>query len=115
MATDFSLITKIAVFLVNTVGFWLIFTVYFADVTKKIKRTFILMTFFTLIWVNFAYIARLPSQVGMALFWIKIAWAVTIPLFASLYFFIISFVRKKEKFKVLDMVVFIFGISSIFF
>ncbi len=114
MAIDFSLITKIAVFLINAVGFWLIFVVYFADVTKKIKRAFILMTLCMLVWVNFAYIARLPSQMDLAIFWIKIAWAVTIPLFASLYFFTVSFVEKKERVKALNLTVLIIGISSFF-
>jgi len=114
MTIDFFLITKIVVFLINAIGFWLIFVVYFANVARKIKETFILMTFCTLIWVNFAYIARLPSQTELALFWIKIAWAVTIPLFASLYFFTVSFVKKKKKTKPLDLIVLIIGVSSFF-
>ena len=114
MLIDFVLITKIAVFLINAVGFWLIFIVYFANTTKKIKRAFISTTLCMLIWVNFAYIARLPSQIDLAIFWIKIAWAVTIPLFASLYFFATSFIEKRKKVKILDLIVLIIGLCSFF-
>ncbi|MCK5332611.1 hypothetical protein KAJ41_01970 [Candidatus Parcubacteria bacterium] len=112
MQVDFDLITKIAVFLINAIGLWLILIVYFSDKERNIKKSFISTTLFMLIWVDFAYIARLPSQVELALFWIRIAWAVTIPLFASIYFFTIYFLNEHGKHRLTSFIVLITGIVS---
>ncbi len=114
MVFDFSLITNIAVFLINAIDIWLIFLIYSANSKKKINKTFIMMAFFMLIWVDFAYFARLSSQSNVALFWIKIAWAVTIPLFATLYFFVIHFIKEEKKHKILNKIVLSIGVFSFF-
>jgi len=114
MPIDFSLITNIAVFLINAIALWLIFLVYFADPKKEMNKLFVIMAIFILIWVDFAYLARLPSQVNVALYWIKIAWAATIPLCATLYFFVIYFIREEKKHKILNKIVLTIGIFSFF-
>lgn len=111
---DYSILTQISVFLINAVGCWLIYIIYISKTKGEVKKYFILMTFCMLIWVDFAYIARLPSQVNLAIFWIKISWAVTIPLFVSLYFFIIHFVKEKKR-TVINSLFFLIGISSFVF
>jgi len=68
------------------------------------------MTAFMLIWVDFAYTARLSSQTEVALLWIKISWAVTIPLFCSLYFFVVYFLDEEKKYKTLNLLVFLIGV-----
>lgn len=113
MIFDFSLITDISVFLINAIDIWLIFLVFSADNKKKINKVFVLMAFFMLIWVDFAYLARLPSQIDVSLSWIKIAWAVTIPLFATLYFFTIYFIGEEKKYKILNKIV--LGIAGLSF
>lgn len=104
---DFWIIQRIIVVLIDIVSIWLGFLVYSHHSREKIGRAFALMVLIMLIWVNFAYAARLmgENQVLSEIF-LKIAWFATPILLASFYFLII-FLLETNNYRWLNKLVII--------
>lgn len=111
MIADFFLIHKILIFLINIISVCLFCTIYFSNSKSNISRIFILMIVSMLLWVDFAFWARLISeQSSLAMFFLKIAWLVTPIFFLSLYFFTIYLIKENYRYRFLSVVVFLVGI-----
>jgi hypothetical protein len=116
LGLQWPLISKILVFLINTIGVGLLFLVYFSKPKAKLNRIFALMVFLMFIWVNCAFLARLTGKQHLALIWIRIAWAITPLFFAFIYSFIFYFTKEKRKcFRYINIVSLTIGVISIFF
>ena len=112
MIADFFLIHKILIFLINIISVCLFCTIYFNNSKSNISRIFILMIVSMLLWVDFAFWARLVSeQSSLAMFFLKIAWFVTPIFFLSLYFFTIYLIKESHRYRFLSVVVLLVGIS----
>ena len=114
MITQFALVSRILVFLINVTGISLIITVLIEDMKPVIKRIFILMNVFALIWVDLAFFARLYGHTEHSLLFIKIAWSITPMLFVLIYSFIVNFIGKAEKYKVLTVFSYAAGSAFLF-
>ncbi len=95
MELDLRLFTTTVVAIINVLGIGLIFLSYSSKSKDRPTKIFIQMTLIMLVWVNFAYLARIPEQGNLSLLWIRIAWALTPFLFVLIYFFAKSFTRKN--------------------
>ncbi len=110
------LISKILIFLINTIGLGLLFLVYFSNPKAKLNRIFALMVFLMFIWVNCAFLARLSGKEDLALVWIRIAWAITLLFFALIYSFIFYFTKEQKKYyRYLSTISLFIGVIFIFF
>ena len=112
----FLLLNQILVVIINTIAILIGFFVYRNDPKGKNNRILVLMVFFMLLWVNFAFLARFLGRENpdLATNFLRIAWFAAPLLLTSLYFLIISLIDKEKKYKVLNKAVLIYGISSAF-
>jgi signal transduction histidine kinase len=97
MDFDIRIITTSIVAIINAVSIALMYLIYSNDAKSRITKIFIQMTIIMLVWVDFAYLARIPDHGNMSLLWIRIAWAITPFLFVLIYFFAKEFVEKEVE------------------
>ena len=108
---DIYLAEKIIVILINFVGFWLMFLVYFADKKEKLNQWFVVMTFFVILWINFAFLGHNTNDTRYALIFYRLNFgAVIMFLVCSFYFYFIYFLKFKNKYKILEYAVLFFGV-----
>lgn len=107
---DSSLIHQIFIYLINLTGFCLAIWVYLANPMNKANKVFSMSTIFILLWVNFAFLANLPTQADRALLWIRLNFGIVSLFFISIYFFSIYFPQEKKRVPVLDKAILIIGI-----
>ncbi len=105
------LVEKITVVLINLVGFWLMFLVYFANKEKKLNQWFVAMTFFVVLWINFAFFGYSTDNIQAALLFYRLNWcSVALFLVCSFYFYFIYFLEFKNKHRILKQCVLFVGI-----
>ena len=112
---DFFLFNKILIFLINITTIYLVFLVlYNKNNIKNIKKIFILMATSMLIWVDFAYLARIAggNQIADSLLFIKIAWFATPLLFSFLLLLTIYLIGEEQKYKFLNKIALFLGNES---
>ena len=108
---DTYLVEKIIVILINLIGFWLMFLVYSANKKEKLNQWFVAMTFFVILWINFAFLGYSTNDVQSALIFYRLNWgSVALFLVCSFYFYFIYFLKFKNKYKILEYSVLFFGI-----
>ncbi len=110
----FPLFNQILVVIINAIAISIGVFVYRDNSKGKNNRILVLMAFFMLLWVNFAFLARLLGREDpdLAVTFLRIAWFATPLLFTSLYFLVISLIEKEKKYKGLNGIVLICGLSS---
>ena len=102
---DFLVAHRVVVVLINVITIWLGFWVYSRHNQEKIGRIFGLMSLMMLIWVDFAYGARLmENNQALAEIFLKIAWFAT-PIFSACFYFLIIFISGRENYRWLDKIV----------
>jgi signal transduction histidine kinase len=101
---------NIIVFLLNLAGIFLAFWVYFANRQEKINQIFTLFVILTLTWIDFGRLANLAQEPGLALFFIKLTFAIACFWFAIYYYFVENLYLEKERARFLDRIVFLIGI-----
>ncbi len=106
---EFSILSKIVVFMINVIGFTLMLTVILGKVKKKLKVIFTFMIVLMFLWVNFAFFARVQTDEGMSVLFIRIAWAITPLLFTLIYYFLIDFFEINKKYTKLTKILFFLG------
>ncbi|MEA2092766.1 MAG: ATP-binding protein [Patescibacteria group bacterium] len=113
---SFLFLNQIFILLINVFAISIGIFVFKNNSQKNINAALGMMVIFMLVWVDFAYIARLISfqNVELSLFFLKIAWFATPLLFTSLYFLIINLLKKNEEHKKINIIVLIAGILSAF-
>jgi len=105
------LVEKITVVLINLIGFWLIFLVCFSNRKEKLNQWFIAMTFFVILWIDFAFLGYSANNIQNALIFYRLNWgSVALFLVCSFYFYFIHFLRFKSKCRILEQAVLFFGI-----
>jgi len=109
---EFSFLTKILVLTINAVGIWLAVLVARRKAKTKVSFLFALMVFLMLIWVNFAFLARVSPSVYSLLF-IRLAWAITPLFFVTIFLFIRRFSFDKKKYSPLEKILVVIGIINI--
>ncbi|MFC1678203.1 ATP-binding protein [Patescibacteria group bacterium] len=109
MVLNSFLLTQTIVAFINVLGLALIFLFIQNQPRSKLTRYFTLMTVLMFVWVDFAYLARIPGQADRALLWIRIAWAITPLLFIFVYFFINQLTGLYKKFVMLQRILLVFG------
>lgn len=106
MPVPFSLNT-ILVVLIDLLGLFLAFWVYWTNRSGKVNRGFFLMVVFILAWVTFYYLA----QYSLSTLWFRLSAASVFLFFIAYYFFIVRwFLEKKRWYKILSYSVLIYGL-----
>ncbi len=104
---------QILVVLINAFAILIGIFAYKDDPKRKINKILILMIVFMLLWVNFAFIARIiginDPSLGLSL--LRIAWFATPLLFMTIYFLIVYLIEKEKKYKATSFFVLVLGIS----
>ncbi len=113
----FFILNQILIVVINAVAIIIGALVYKDSPKGRNNKLLILMAFFMLLWVNFAFAARLfgREDPDLALSLLRIAWFATPLLFTSLYFLVVSLVEKDQKYKHLSKAVLACGILSAVF
>lgn len=114
MITELPLYNKILIILIDSIGFWLVVTVYRYIPKKKLNKIFLGSIISMFLWVNFAYFARLigQQQTYLALICLKISWFATPFLFVFLYFLVVCYLNKEKEYSVLNKIIFFGGVIT---
>ena len=108
---DIAFVLKILIFFINIIGIGLGIWVYSANPKARLNQIFPAITFLVLIWINFAYLARVFSYTSWSLLFIKITFA-SVPLFfIAFYFLAIYFIREEKRHKLLDFSIILSGLT----
>ena len=116
---DLSHIEKITVVLISLTGVWLAFWVYSTNKKEELNQWFTIMTFFVVLWVDFAYLGYKTREDFMATIFYRLNWGfVALFLVSSYYFYVLYFLKEKGKYLILEKFVLFTGIllvlSSLF-
>ncbi len=104
------LLEKIIVILINLTGFWMAYWVWSDNKKEKLNQWFALMTFFVILWVDFALLANKTENGSLStLFYRLNDGCVNLFLISAFYFYVIYFLKKE--YPILRKIVFVFGIS----
>ncbi len=116
MSLDFLLIIDTIVFLINAFGIWLILWVYFGAQDKELKKWFVALVLSSLLWTNFAYLARVTANWNLdwSLICTKITFSAVPLFFITFYFFIHHLIKLKSN-KFLEYFTLIMGLFIWFF
>ena len=114
-----NIIEEIVVILINLIGFWLAFWVYSADRKKRLNQWFAIMTFFVVLWVDFAFLGYKAREDFWAAIFYRLNWgSVALFLISAFYFYILYFLKEKSKHLILEKFILLIGIllaiSSVF-
>ena len=107
---------KILVAVIDLAAIFLVYLVHRHKTKTNISRTFLAMVVSMAVWVNSAYLARLigPNNPELSFWFLKLAWVATPILFFLLYFFVIFTLDDYRKYKKLNWLILILGISTTF-
>ena len=109
------LIENIIVVLINLIGLWMAFWVLNADRKEKLNQWFFAMTFFVILWVDFAFLGYKTNETFLATFFYRLNWgSVSLFLISSYYFYIVHFLKEKGKHPLFEKLVLIIGILLAF-
>ena len=101
------LINKIILFLINIIGLWLAFWVYFSNCRNRSNQLFFLTTIFILLWIDLVYFASISIDHSTAVLLSKLAFVPVYLFLASTYFFVIFFPKEDKRHFFLDITVLI--------
>jgi signal transduction histidine kinase len=102
---DFSLANLLMVLFINAFGLLLVLTVITRNTFKdKITSVFAVMGLLMLIWIDFAYLARVvgAGNIEWAELFLRIAWVATPPFFAYVYLSTVNILRKEKQMRLLN-------------
>jgi signal transduction histidine kinase len=105
---------KFIVALINLIAISLGGWVYFSNRKEKINQWFGVMSIFTILWVDFVYLAKLSTGVSEATLWYRLNFG-TVWLFilSAYYFYVLYFLKRKGKNLLMERLV--TGICILFF
>jgi len=106
------MINQIFVFLISILGIWLAAWVYLANPKEKSNRWFSAMTFFLILWANFAYLGTSADYTFRATFFYRFNWGVVALSALAGYFFVVYFPKETKRYFTLDVIV---SITTLFF
>ncbi|NCF75455.1 MAG: hypothetical protein GWO87_03140 [Xanthomonadaceae bacterium] len=106
----YNLLNKVLLFVVIILSVWIGSWVYLNNKTKNENKLFLLMSIFIILWPTFGYLTYFSTQVPLAIFWAKLAYAAASLFTAVFYFFFIFFLKEEKKFKIFNIFVLINGV-----
>ena len=114
MVIDALLTHKLFIFLINAIGIYLSYIVYFKNKKPLANKLFVLMMISMFFWADFAYFARVVDSLELSLLFLKIGWFVSPLLFLLIYFFTLNLIKEEKKYKYLSKTVVVFGVGAAF-
>lgn len=116
MAIDLFTINRILVLMIDIFAIWLGGWVFLSNPRQKLNRIFIGMTVFMLLWVNFAYLARVVGESNpfLVLLFLKIAWFATPLFFITLYVLALHILDENFKYKIINLAIISLAIITSF-
>ena len=108
---DFSLINFLIIILINLIGSWLIFLVYFANPRNRINQSIVFWIISTLLYVDFGFLANSPILIEYSLEFTRLRFLAVSMFFITGYYFCNNFPIRSKKNIYLDF--FYFTIWSI--
>ena len=104
--TDFFLLNKIIIILIDSLGAWLALWVYSSNRKANINRWFMLLVIVALAWITLCYFSgTLTDNLELSLFLGRLAYGVAILFMIPFYFFSISFIEEEKKFSYLKIII----------
>ena len=113
MIVELPIYNRIIIALIDLIGIWLAISVYKGIAKKSLARIFLYSIGTMLVWVNFAFFARLVGQArpDLGLMSLKIAWFATPFLFVFLHMLVISYLDKEKQYKFLNNLILFLGLG----
>ena len=112
---DIDLIENIIVILINLIGLWMGFWVFSANKKEKLNQWFFVMTFFAVLWVDSAFFGYNANETFLATFFYKLNFfSVCLFLISSYYFYVVYFLKEKNKHPFFEKFVLFTGIFLAF-
>lgn len=106
---------RIIVFFINLVGIWLSVWVLSSNKRGKLNQWFVLMTFFVIMWTDFAFLGYGAQDMLLASMFYKLNFAFVILFIISFYYFyVIYFFRETGRYLFLGRAISIIGIMIVF-
>lgn len=103
-------INNYALVLIDIIGIWLAFWVYFANQKEKENKGFFLMVATILLWINFYHFAVLSTENALSVMFFRLAACSVFLFFIAYYFFVIKwFLNKKGFHEFLGRIIFLYG------
>lgn len=108
---NFSFFQQIFLVPINAIGLMLAWWVVKSNSTRAMKRWFVLMTVFMLLWVNFAYFGLNANKSKEALVWYRLNYAaVSLFLPSFFYFYVVHFLKRHKWVESLSKIVLVVAI-----
>jgi signal transduction histidine kinase len=102
---------RIIVFFINLVGLWLSIWVLSSNKKERLNQWFVLMTFFVIMWTDFAFLGYGSQDMFLASMFYKLNFAFVILFIVSFYYFyVIYFFKEKGRYILLGRVIAMLGI-----
>lgn len=114
LSLDPVLVNYVVVILINIVGFFLGFWVYFDNRKKRTNQTFFLTTAAILMWVNFGFLTNFSPSLKKSLLWSRTNIAIVSLFFVFVYFLSVYFPWTKKRHPLLEKVVVLMGMFFFF-
>jgi signal transduction histidine kinase len=104
---------EIIVVLINIFGILLGFLVFNKNKKEKLNQVFALMTFFLILWIDFAFLGNRTENEFLAIIFYRLNGASVAITLSTAYFFYISYFLKKRYF-ILEKIILFLGFLSVF-
>lgn len=111
--TEVFSINQALIFLIDIIGIYLAFWVYWANKKTRINQLFFILTVIILFGVTFAYLGSASKLLGRALIWYRLNLGFVALFFIPAYFFALNFPKPYKTPLFINLLV-IFTISIIF-
>ncbi len=107
-------LSEITILFIDGLALYLAFLVYRDNPEHKLNQLYVCMTFFMMLWINFAYLPRIIGYENplYGLMSLKLAWFATPLFFTALYLVTIYMLNKQIKYRLLTGFIVSLGIIS---
>ncbi len=108
---DILFISTILIILIDFIGILLILLVYFSNKKSQLNQLFCVMTFLALLWITFAFISDIPSQLPNSLIWNRLVYFILSLFFFTTFLFSFLFPKEQKRYLVLEKIIFFISVT----
>jgi len=111
---DILSISTVLVVLIDFIGILLILLVYFSNRKAQLNRLFCVMTLLALLWITFALISDMPSQLPNSLIWNRVIYFVLSLFFFTTFLFSFLFPTEQKRYPIFEGIMFCLSVIIAF-
>ncbi len=112
--TDFFSIYSFFIILIDIMGIWLAFWVYFNKPKAKINQLYFLVTISIICYITFSFLSHTTNNIELALFWKKIFFGTVSFFIIFSYLLSVYFPVEGKRQPVIDSIIIIVEIAFFF-